>query len=225
MTPQLGDLLADHLGGHTDLQMERFIVVKAGGTLWGQYQQCLRELHKRAWAIVDIVAAHEEAQHQAGSWRARASLIRTRQAMATTVRELLHFYRIGAALKAAIGPVDQARAAQLDRETWIHRFRRRAALERITAGGVSQGTIEAVLSLPEDDARDLLEIVGDDDQAKAVAFEAAASVPPIPASDMTDAAVVTWVVQALGLPTSVATAALELVCDQSPEKIATHSAA
>jgi hypothetical protein len=43
----LEDLLVDHRRFHSYLQIRNFIVQKAGGTLYGMYHQCLRELAGR----------------------------------------------------------------------------------------------------------------------------------------------------------------------------------
>ena len=44
---KLQDLLQDHQLFHSQFQQDYFITLKAGGTLYGQYKQALRELYKR----------------------------------------------------------------------------------------------------------------------------------------------------------------------------------
>src|SRR5438445_2833578 len=47
----ISELLADHQEFHSDLQMDAFITLRSGGTLYGCYKQALRELATRVRAL------------------------------------------------------------------------------------------------------------------------------------------------------------------------------
>ena len=51
----ISELLVDHQEFHSDLQMESFITLRAGGTLYGCYKQALRELSTRKIAAIQRV--------------------------------------------------------------------------------------------------------------------------------------------------------------------------
>ena len=51
----IDDLLLDHQEFHSDLQMDSFITLRAGGTLYGCYKQALRELSTRKIAVIQRI--------------------------------------------------------------------------------------------------------------------------------------------------------------------------
>jgi hypothetical protein len=47
-------LLADHRSGHSEFQIDRFILARGNWTAYGRYKQSLREIHKRRRALEDL---------------------------------------------------------------------------------------------------------------------------------------------------------------------------
>lgn len=166
MTP-LNDLLADHQFFHSNLQMDSFITIRAGGTLYGCYKQALRELqtrvtalrgHRAARAILEI----EIEEHDAGESRRdrihattkRAALGECDRVMNDTLREFARFYGQADALRTALErtgvkfPLNDETRDRLDREMWVHQIKCRAAVEYLCANRLQNSTIELFQALP-----------------------------------------------------------------------------
>ena len=51
----LKELLQDHQTGMSDFQDDYLVTARAGGTVYGQYKQSLRELYKRFRGLRELV--------------------------------------------------------------------------------------------------------------------------------------------------------------------------
>jgi hypothetical protein len=56
---KLNELFADHQLYHSEFQMDNLITLRAGGTLYGQYKQALRELYKRYRGLKQLYGEKE----------------------------------------------------------------------------------------------------------------------------------------------------------------------
>ncbi len=169
--PTLGDLLADHQPGHSALQIEAFILGRAGLTAWGRYRQALRELDVRIEQMERdeiesdrLRARHEAAQKTARGRgpKARAADLDAREldiartALAKRVvdryREMQHFealaFRLRDHLDVPPGPVSAADRARLDRAEWVAQIRHGLALDILTTGAPGRAHLELLLALP-----------------------------------------------------------------------------
>ena len=185
MTP-LSVILADHQEFHSDLQMDCFITVRSGGTLYGCYKQALRELDARVTALLQRYEARRllqvEVEELASSepvdpWQAKRDDVRlaTRRLMLSkcdrliedTEREFWRFYCQAVAIREALTaegisfPLDESTRDLLDREMWQHRLKCMAAVDLMKDGRLSTTTIEFLQALPADMRRPLASVIFD----------------------------------------------------------------
>jgi hypothetical protein len=150
---------------HSEFQMDRFITVRAGGTLYGCYRQACRELMTRWVSLCDRwqrreLQAERRKRYSAGdSKRAAMKAIRVRQSElsgmlddAEVQREFLRFYGIAASLHRALdfdkSPPTADKLRELDVEFWDHQIRAMLALDLMTAGSPQRTTLEMIQCLP-----------------------------------------------------------------------------
>jgi len=173
----LNSLLADHQHYHSDLQMDSFILRMSGGTTaYGQYKQCLRELHKRWRGLkqleserellrIDIVELtdrsvvdHYEKQRNAVRLKQKQGALEEMESnIRDTEREFAHFYERAVALKKVVGELTPGRRAVLDQQMWVQTIREKFALEKFFKGGPSMETAQMIFSLPVSVRKGLLE--------------------------------------------------------------------
>lgn len=170
--PQVAELLADLRVGHAEFQLDHFVIAGNGVTLWGSYQQALRELRTREVALreggfaarraeirlarakqatraandaQDRIAAMEASLEQDEAEAALQSILPRQRDLG---REHAHLVARAVELRAALGPLSPARIQQLDAEHWYTVVRRRASLELLANGRVEPSTIGLIASLP-----------------------------------------------------------------------------
>ena len=168
----LNTLLADHQEFHSDLQMDAFITLRSGGTLYGCYKQALRELHRRTqglrdlysrWALAEIDADElagnvldhfERRRNRVKAAEKRLALDEFRRAVFDTEREFLRFYGQAVAIREALVaqgvefPLDAQTRDRLDREMWEHKITCMAAVDFIAHGRLNVNTVELLQALP-----------------------------------------------------------------------------
>lgn len=163
----LDDLLTDHQFFHSNLQMDSFITIRAGGTLYGCYKQALRELQTRTTALrshraTRLLLAIEIEEHDGGDSRRdrihratkRDALAECDRVITDTLREFARFYGQADALRKALArsgvkfPLDNDTRDRLDREMWAHQIKCRAAVEFLSSNGLQNSTIELFQALP-----------------------------------------------------------------------------
>lgn len=170
-------LIDDHEVYHSDLQMDRFIVGKSGGTDFGMYKQALRELHKRYRGLkelyynrdkltVEIDEMDDGKNVPMEQYAARLHAIeinRKRMGMEDlnlnilhTEREFKRFFAQAVALKERVGELTPETRAKLDLDMWVHRAKEGAAFDLLVNGRIGPGTMEMVHSLPPTAKRELL---------------------------------------------------------------------
>lgn len=148
---------------HSKFQIDHFIIGRAG-TPWGQYQQCLREIHAREAANREDRKRHESL----GALNPeREEIIRT---MEDRTREISRFRELAEMLKESIGDVNEERRDELDQDLWMHRLRMKAATDIICHGRPSTETVELMLACPIEMREKLIAELADQDSLKAFAL-------------------------------------------------------
>jgi hypothetical protein len=170
----INELLADHQEFHSDLQMDSFITLRSGGTLYGCYKQALRELQTRKVAVIQRVTqmrlADVEARRRAITTGNEMADERNRirneelaafrpmneQILNDTLRECAYFYGQALAIREALEaegvrfPLDARTRDRLDREMWEHNLKGRCAVELMSQGRLNGTTIELIQSCPQE---------------------------------------------------------------------------
>ena len=165
----IADLLADHQEFHSDLQMDSFITVRNGGTLYGCYKQALRELAARVRALRERFFALEQLKLEIDAHlstntprdrllasQKRLTLPEAVHALEHTEREFGRFYAQCLALREKLKvtgvefPLDGATRHRLDCEMWIHHIKCQAAIAALGGGRLGSSTIELLQSLPNE---------------------------------------------------------------------------
>ncbi|HLJ10990.1 MAG TPA: hypothetical protein VKU82_07370 [Planctomycetaceae bacterium] len=178
-------LLADHQEFHSDLQMDAFITLRSGGTLYGCYKQALRELHRRTQGLRDLYSRSALAEIDADELTAEApcqferrrnrikaaekrlALQEFQRAVFDTEREFLRFYGQAVAIREALAaqgiafPLDAETRDRLDREMWEHKIKCMAAVDFIAHGRLNVNTVELLQALPAQIRRRVAEHVLD----------------------------------------------------------------
>lgn len=169
-------LLGDFQIYHSDLQVDSFIVNRAGGvTEYGKYFQCLREIHTRttnlkdrrlALELLDIEIEEMESVVHTDKFAARKARIEYQRKLnareemvrniADTERELARFVAHAEQYKLSVGELTPERRAELDREQWTIKLMEYATLDCLYGGRPSRDTLEIMRSLPMDIRVDIL---------------------------------------------------------------------
>lgn len=163
----LNELLDDHRLYHSDFQMDNLITVRAGGTLYGQYKQALRELYKRYRGLKQLYSEKELLQVDIDElaevttenrFEARRNEINHKTKLLSmdemdkniedTEREFKRFYAQASALKRIIGNLTPEKRDRLDREMWEHKLKAMAAIDIATSGHLSNVTYEMITATP-----------------------------------------------------------------------------
>lgn len=164
----LKELLNDHQMFHSTFQQDNFITGK-GGTLYGAYKQCLRELTSRTQTIqssalgikrldIDIEELILKVSNGTGfeKQRAEIDLVEKRMALESTLlslsdteREFLRFYQQAVYLKSKVGKLTPRDRAKHEAEMWEFKAKEMVVVDFITLGRVKANTYEMLRSLPK----------------------------------------------------------------------------
>lgn len=165
----LMELLNDHQTGHSEFQDDYLITTRAGGTLYGQYKQALRELYKRTRGLRETMCNREillieidEQEHlstegadefekrkaEVEARRKRMQLEETDRVIKDTKREFLRFYSQAVALKNKLPELTDENRKKLDEEMWMYRVKEMIAVDLQTRNMLSNNTYEFILCLP-----------------------------------------------------------------------------
>lgn len=171
MLKDLKELLDDHQTGMSEFQDDYFVTARAGGTLYGQYKQSLREVYKRFRGLRETLCDREKLQIETeqqkhisesckDEFEARLAEVEykrkslqmeeTERLLKDTKREFLRFYSQASYLKKQIGPMDDKKRAELDRDMWVFKLKEMAAIDFVTQGRLGRSTYEFVNSVPKE---------------------------------------------------------------------------
>lgn len=159
-------VLLDHRHFHSEWQIDHAITGRSGGTVYGCYRQAVRELHKRWRGLRECYAARERLildiddlerlpkasgndarRREIDLAEKRLSLIESAGVIRDTEREFLRFYGQALACREALGigpdeTLSDDRRESLEAEFWEHQIKAMAAVDFITTGRLSRGTVE-----------------------------------------------------------------------------------
>lgn len=162
------ELLDDHQLYMSTFQHEHLIIMRAGGTLYGQYKQALREMYKRLRGLRETVCDRELLlieieEHEAKTTnesdefaKRKATVEAKRKTMQleeinrvvdNTMREFISFYKQAVTLKGQLGEINAARRDELERELWEYQIVKMAQLDWASRGRVGENTLDYALSL------------------------------------------------------------------------------
>ena len=164
----LKELLNDHQTGMSQFQDDYFVTTRAGGTLYGQYKQALRELYKRFRGLRELTCNQErlvidieelekkietaisfELKRAKVDYKEKIMLMEESQrVIKDTEREFSRFYQQACFLKEQIGELTDEKRNQLDQEMWVFKVKEMAIIDWYTTGFLRNNTYEFLNSLP-----------------------------------------------------------------------------
>ena len=165
----LKTLLDDHQTGMSQFQDDYLVTSRAGGTLYGQYKQALRELYKRFRGLRELTSKNarlqidiEELEYQIKDtdnsfymqrkrvdYKEKVMLMEESQrVIKDTKREFTRFYQQAAYLKGKIGDLTDEKRHQLDMEMWEFKIKEMAVVDWVTSGRIRNNTFEFLHSCP-----------------------------------------------------------------------------
>ena len=169
----LKELLDDHQVGMSKFQDNYFVTQKAGGTLYGQYKQSLRELFGRFNILREeffnyeiekieidrikndlkngkIENYYDKQIAELDLKKRSIALYERERYLEETKREFFNFYRQAVHLKGLLGDLSQEKKDKLDREMYIWKTKAAAAIEYIMKGRISYETFNMIMSFPKE---------------------------------------------------------------------------
>lgn len=187
----LKKLLNDHQLYHSEFQQDNYITGRAGGTLYGQYKQALRELYKRFRGLreahcdrkkleVEIEECLYNSENGDQFEQKYAKIEHERKTMQReeidrlikdTAREFKRFYQQAKALKEQIGELTDERRKKLDKEMHVFKLKEMAVLDFVTAGRLSKQTYEFLMAFPKEDRLKLAEEIKRNNQRMIEEYE------------------------------------------------------
>ena len=176
MLKEVHELLDDHQTGMSDYQDDYLVTQRAGGTLYGQYKQALRELYRRIRGLRELICDREKLKAEIDELRYNlfekvapadinlfterkdriefrrktAQLEEGERACSDCARELTRFYQQAKGLKKEIGAITPVRRRELEHAMWEYRAREMAALDLLSTGRVGKTAIDHACVLPDE---------------------------------------------------------------------------
>jgi len=170
----LKDLLQYHVGSHTEFQQDHFITGRASRTVYGQFKQALRELHKRVRGNTDFgytmesldidvmeLSARVTAQKHRNNYdlmrdelllkKTKRDLEQSKLSLADNKRELVRFWQQACVLLEkleAVLPLTDDRLRDLDEDMWVERAKELMAVDFMVHSRISKGTLELIMCMP-----------------------------------------------------------------------------
>ena len=112
--------------GPTELEARCFIADRSGGTDYGAWLQCLREIDD----CVETLDRHPDNE--------------------VAKNRLESFVAYAKELKGRIGELTPERERELELEMWRFRVRKRLAVDAISQGRTTEATLDMILSMPKE---------------------------------------------------------------------------
>ena len=182
---KLQTLLQDHQLFHSTFQQDYLITTKAGGTIYGQYKQSLRELYKRFRGLREthyndrnlqtrIKKLEYNLNNEKDKFKKEFLQIEldknmwlqeeSERVVTETKREFSRFYQQACTLKKMVGNLTPERRKQLDEEMWEYRIKEMVALDFVASGRLGRGTYEMINASSKKIKKTVLDIVKDKDK-------------------------------------------------------------
>lgn len=168
---RLKELLDDHQTGHSEFQDDYFITIRAGGTIYGQYKQALRELYRRFRGLRELVCSrakleieiererkksgalddgYEKALADVECTRKTLLLEEANRVIKDTEREFGRFYSQACWLKDMVGELTPKRRKELEVELWEYRVKEMIVVDLVTKGRIGPTAYELLGVLPRE---------------------------------------------------------------------------
>ena len=167
----LQNILKDHYLYHEEFQHDFLITVRAGGTVYGQYKQALRELYARVNSLktfitdldiakVDIAELEYNLNNNLCSDQfdeqrtvlnlrlQKSKLEEGERNIAETIREAQRFYEQCIYLKAEVGELTHETRKEYEEEMWKYTVMKLANTDYITKGRIGNNALEMALAMP-----------------------------------------------------------------------------
>ncbi len=173
----LKELLNDHQTGMSEFQDDFLVTGRAGGTLYGQYKQSLREVYKRFRGLREESCNYEKLQVEIDEQKhimntdpdefkqRYATIEHKRKIMQceeaerlikNTKREFTRFYQQACYLKKQIGSLTDKKRKELDKDMWMFRVKEMMCIDWISSGRIGRNTFEFLHACPDDMKKELL---------------------------------------------------------------------
>jgi len=173
---QINDLLKDHAAGHSDFQIENFIVGSEAHP-WHRYKQCLREIAGRKESIEmgeqeirymeeDIGRLKKWDRFSPFSRKKRSRMIAILMAKRTAglnsirnnARELQRFVESAVAIRESHGfkNLSAEKKRYLEADAWREKAKWMICLDMFCFGNISKPTLEFTYKLPKAVKRELI---------------------------------------------------------------------
>ena len=154
--------------GHSDFQMQYFILSKQGQTPYGVYKQALRELYSRYKGLVELAFSISKKRYKLKTMKRKYDegkidkeyyFIRKRE-IELQIEELYrelnavkvefrYFFFTVKELDEKFGGIPDTEKRELEKEYWISKLKKRAMIELNTQGRLSPSTMDTIMSLPK----------------------------------------------------------------------------
>lgn len=178
----LKELLDDHQTGMSDFQDDYLVTTRAGGTLYGQYKQSLRELYKRFRGLREITCDKEKLEveieeqefikdndtdkfkqkYAAIEYKRKVmQLEESERSYKDTKREFVRFFKQAAFLKEQVGELTEEKRASLDEDMWKYKIKEMVCIDWITQGRMGNNTFEFLNACPTKMKCELLTTIRD----------------------------------------------------------------
>lgn len=168
-------LLAEARTFASTFQIERFVIAMNGVTLWGAFQQCLRELRTRWDALTsdyfeiekakldleeeeshfydDVNLTIEQKKHKLEAMRLRCRIEAVEHVAKDRAREFGHYLALARAYRSQFGkaPLTQEKRDSYDADLWEETIKAMVALELLSgAPNLSPAIQQQINALPVD---------------------------------------------------------------------------
>ncbi len=186
----LQELFNDHQLYHSEFQQDYLITIRAGGTVYGQYKQSLRELYKRYRGLRELYTELELSKIDADEYlekctderidiyeRRRCKVKHAQKVLNVeeiekniqdTEREFQRFYEQSCALKNNLNELTPEKRDMLDRDMWLYKLKEMAAIDFLSQGRLGNVTVEMIASTPINMRREILSLIRPDKQKELI---------------------------------------------------------
>jgi len=158
------ELLVDFEPLHSSFQIDQFIILSNGLTVYGCYMQALREIACRVATLVEVTTPAESLRFkeskskEVDSW---GNFDFEQSRVNALWKELIQLIERAVSFKKVLGCLTPERRAKLERELWFHRAKRAVAIDFLTDGRLTRSTLELIWAIPIEDRSDLLKAISE----------------------------------------------------------------
>lgn len=149
-------VLDDYCPFHSRFQIQFLILKRNGGTIWGCYQQALREIAARWTSLQTQNSSSLTFIENQRTDTTQFVLQLSNHVRQEFLRELAYLMGCAIVLKDAIGHLSEGRRNELDFDLWTYRTRLAVCRDLITYGHPRIDTLELLHVVPKSISEDLV---------------------------------------------------------------------